>query len=274
MIISNKIKNTAFRSLAVLGLFFFIACEKDNTSTGVKPEQSIEKKLLKDAVKNLEFIIPQEFATRYSAPTSFNFSSSGNGVVYSNGGGSYTYAVSGEGFNYTSTLNLSIGGSGSATIGGKSANFDYVICGDLFIEFSEDGEQGEDANFTIFIGINGDFTSPDEAEVTQILEFIAYQENLDGSIDLGNVEDYNSTLEDGEFGFVFYIDASDADDNVDALGADPFSAEGGVKAYLSTGGTANVSSGSLSFDNIDMVEILNGSEGNETVKASGQLICN
>ena len=274
MKISKNIKLTALRSFAAFGLFFLVACEKDDSSTTVSPSQTVEKKLLDNARKSLQFVIPQATANRYSTPTSFNFSSSSSGYTYSNGDGTYTYTDGSSGYNYSSSLNLSIGGSGSATIAGKAANFDYVICGDLFLEFTEEGEENSDLNFTIFIGINGDFDNPEEAIATQILEFIAYQEDLDGSIDLGNMDDYNA-LEDGEYGFVFYIDASDASDDLDAFSADPFSTEGGVKAYLSSNGTANVSSGSLSFNNVDMVEILNnGDEAGRKVKASGQLICN
>jgi len=269
------IAKCSFTALSMLLLFG--ACEKE-TRTGVQNSQSIEQQLLDGARKNLRFVMPQA-GNRFSAPGAFNFSQPSSSNTYSNGDGSVSYSSGTSGTNFSSSVNLTIGGSGSATIDGKSHNFDYVICGDLFGELiAGDGEEeeSEEFHFTVFFGISGDFISPDDIEIESIFEFISYQENASGTVDLGGFEDFDEEDESSDFGFLFFMDFSDfePEGEEDGFGFDPTSGQEGVNIFFSYDGSASVSPGSLSFSNVDMIEILEDNEEGDMVKASGSFVCN
>lgn len=271
MVYSKNILSIAKCSAAALSiLLFFTGCEKE-TRTGVQSTSSVEQQLLDEARKNLSFVIPQQMQN-FAGESSFNFSEPAPGNTYSNGDGSVTYASSSNGVNFSSSLSLTIGGSGSAKIDGTNHDFDFVICGDLYLELFEGDELEEDFNITIFIGISGDFNNPENVQIESLLEFVAFQESLNGSIDLGAADAYEN--ESADFGFLYFIDASDSNEEADAFETDPTSPEEGVKVYFSYDGNANVSSGMLSFNNIDMIEILHSEGEGDMVKGSGQLLCN
>lgn len=272
----HNILTIAKCSVAALSmLLLFGACEKE-TRTGVQNSQSVEQQLLDGARKNLRFVMPTA-GNQFSAPGAFNFSQPSSSNTYSNGDGSISYSSGTSGTNFSSNVNLTIGGSGSATIDGKSHTFDYVICGDVYAEMMHDGEESEEFNFTVFFGISGEFNNPEDVEIESIIEFISYQENASGTVDLGEIYDYDEEGdESADFGFLFFMDFSDfdGDGENDEFSFDPTSGQDGVQIYFSYDGSASVSPGSLSFNNVDMIEILEDEEEGDMVKASGSLICN
>lgn len=274
---NHNILNMAKCSFAALSmLLLFGACEKE-TRTGVQNSQSVEQQLLDGARKNLRFVMPRE-NTSFSSPGAFNFSQPSSSNTFSNGDGSVSYSSGTSGTNYSSSVNLTIGGSGSATIDGKSHNFDFVICGDMFAELmSGDGEETEEFHATVFFGISGEFNNPDDIEIESILEFISFQEDASGTVDLGAFGDYDEEGdESSDVGFLFFMDFSDFEPEGEEDGFDfnPTSGQDGVKLYFSYDGSASVSPGSLSFNNIKMMEILSNEEEGDMVRGSGSLICN
>jgi hypothetical protein len=276
MNVKYNILNMAKCSLTALSiLLLFGACEKE-TRTGIQNSQSVEQQLLNGARKNLQFAMPQD-GNRFSAPESFNFSEPSESNTFSNKDGSVTYASNTSGTNYSSSVNLTIGGSGSAVIDGKSHNFDFVICGDVFAEFIGE-EETEEFHATLFLGISGEFNNPNNVQIESMMVFITPQENATGTIDLGKFNNFDP--EDSEEmtndGFLYFMDLSDfqpqgEDDEFDI---DPTVGQDGVKLYFSHEGSASVSPGILTFSNVKMTEILSDEEEGQTISASGSLICN
>jgi len=266
MILKNTYHKLAKGSLiALASLFIFSACEKDSVNKGAVTDNSVEKKLLNEARKNASFVVSQHMRN-YSADASFNFSSPDGGNTYTNGSGSVSYSDSYSGASFSSSINLNFGGSGAIEVGGESHVFDFVICGDVSTMFS-DGNYNDEINYTIYYGISGDFNDPEDASISGIFNFIAYEEEFDGTIELGE----DASEENSDIAQLFFAEFKDEAGFEEAFSVD---GEGdGIKMYLAIDGDANVSSSSLSFSNVKMLEIdFDGDE--DEVKASGNLTCN
>jgi hypothetical protein len=266
----------SFTALSILLLFG--ACEKE-TRTGIQNSQTVEQQLLNGARKNLQFAMPQN-GNRFSAPESFNFAEPSESNTFSNNDGSVTYASNTSGTNYSSSINLTIGGSGSAIIDGKSHNFDFVICADMIEEFTVgegDEEVTEEFHGTGFFGISGEFNNPNSFEIESMMVFITNQENATGTINLGDFNNFDSenSEEMTNDGFLFFMDFShfQPQNEDDEFDIDPTVGQDGVKIFFSHDGSASVSPGSLTFSSVKMTEILSDNEEGRMIRGSGTLVC-
>lgn len=265
MYIKNAYNKLAKGSLiALASLFIFSACEKETVNNGAITDNTVEKKLLNEARKNASFVVSQHMRN-FSADASFNFSNPNSGNTFTNGSGSVSYSDSYTGASFSSSINLNFGGSGAIEVDGESHVFDFVICGDIIGEANYGGGT-EEFNYTIYYGISGDFNSPENASISSLFYFVAYEEDFDGTIDLGeDASEENPNLA--------WMTFAEFEEDVSAEDAFVSEAGDGVRLFFATNGEANVSSSSLNFTNVEMQKIdFDGDE--DEVNASGNLSCN
>jgi phage baseplate assembly protein gpV len=281
-----KILRKSIYALA-LSTFFFASCEKEEVSNNdtvsteasqvveISPrELSVDIEQL-EAFRNLQ--IDGEIGGRMVTKSGFSFANPGTGINYRVQGVGYRYTSSGEIYYTTAEVGIRVSGNGftagggSLVVGDKTINLDYVFCANVdmsafpsVFEFPGDG-------FSTLIGLSGSFEDYDpeseEMPIQQIVYFIVYDNNAQGSYDVIDL-DLDSEEEEtpSNIAFAMVVDFED----------------GGM--YFSSDGTLNVNGGSIEFNGqmFDFTQFFIGGEADfdedsnysiEEVSAVGTLNC-